>query len=49
MKTIITAAVLATAISAGAAVQSPLWIRDARISPDGFFFNDTATTEIYTE
>lgn len=48
MKTIITAAVLATAISAGAAVQSPLWIRDARISPDGKNIAFEYKGDIYT-
>lgn len=48
MKTIITAAVLATAITAGASVQSPLWIRDARISPDGKNIAFEYKGDIYT-
>ena len=48
MKTIITAAILATAFTAGAAVQTPLWLRDARISPDGKNIAFEYKGDIYT-
>ncbi len=48
MKTFITAAFLASAFAAGAAVQAPLWLRDARISPDGNSIAFEYKGDIYT-